>query len=227
MGSRSHPHRVLSVCVCVCVSRCLWVCVIEANSLQLRVITIGLYQFLSRSPSCQILAVCGRRLRGVSGSWFPRFLSPAAFLDSDRRRLVCPLLPCATRLSPYGKIRFCLRKAPLLPTESSASAYGKLRLCPTEAPPPPYGKLRLVSHCVLLLVINSLFPQLNPPVFIVTIRGWLASGYEIKLLLLVHSVGEYRISRYCMGEGIAFRDIWDAQPDLPIPAQADSELNIL
>ncbi len=153
MGSRSHPHRVLSVCVCVCVSRCLWVCVIEANSLQLRVITIGLYQFLSRSPSCQILAVCGRRLRGVSGSWFPRFLSPAAFLDSDRRRLVCPLLPCATRLSPYGKLRFCLRKAPLLPT---------------EAPPPPYGKLRLVSHCVLLLVINSLFPQLNPPVFIVT-----------------------------------------------------------
>ncbi len=190
MGSRSHPHRVLSVCVCVCVSRCLWVCVIEANSLQLRVITIGLYQFLSRSPSCQILAVCGQRLRGVSGSWFPRFLSPAAFLDSDRRRLVCPLLPCATRLSPYGKLRFCLRKAPLLPTESSASAYGKLRfclrkapllptessasaygklrLCPTEAPPPPYGKLRLVSHCVLLLVINSLFPQLNPPVFIVT-----------------------------------------------------------
>ncbi len=151
MGSRSHPHRVLSVCVCVCVSRCLWVCVIEANSLQLRVITIGLYQFLSRSPSCQILAVCGRRLRGVSGSWFPRFLSPAAFLDSDRRRLVCPLLPCATRLSPYGK----------------------LRLCPTEAPPPPYGKLRLVSHCVLLLVINSLFPQLNPPVFNVT--GWTCS----------------------------------------------------
>ncbi len=125
MGSRSHPHRVLSVCVCVCVSRCLWVCVIEANSLQLRVITIGLYQFLSRSPSCQILAVCGRRLRGVSGSWFPRFLSPAAFLDSDRRRLVCPLLPCATRLSPYGKLRFCLRKAPPLPYGSSASALRK------------------------------------------------------------------------------------------------------
>ncbi len=168
IGSRSRPHRVLSVCVCVCVSRCLWVCVIEANSLQLRVITIGLYQFLSRSPSCQILAVCGRRLRGVSGSWFPRFLSPAAFLDSDRRRLVCPLLPCATRLSPYGKLRFCLRKAPFLPTESSASAYGKLRVCLRKLRPSAYGKLRLVSRCVLLLVINSLFPQLNPPVFIVT-----------------------------------------------------------
>ncbi len=171
MGSRSRPHRVLSVCVCVCVSRCLWVCVIEANSLQLRVITIGLYQFLSRSPSCQILAVCGRRLRGVSGSWFPRFLSPAAFLDSDRRRLVCPLLPCATRLSPYGKLRFCLRKAPFLPTESSASAYGKLRVCLRKLRPSAYGKLRLVSRCVLLFVINSLFPQLNPPIFIVTKIG--------------------------------------------------------
>ncbi len=183
MGSRSRPHRVLSVCVCVCVSRCLWVCVIEANSLQLRVITIGLYQFLSRSPSCQILAVCGRRLRGVSGSWFPRFLSPAAFLDSDRRRLVCPLLPCATRLSPYGKLRFCLRKAPFLPTESSASAYGKLRVCLRKLRPSAYGKLRLVSRCVLLLVINSLFPQLNPPVFIVTIlRGLYSCSYQAEYL---------------------------------------------
>ncbi len=190
MGSRSRPHRVLSVCMCVCVSRCLWVCVIEANSLQLRVITIGLYQFLSRSPSCQILAVCGRRLRGVSGSWFPRFLSPAAFLDSDRRRLVCPLLPCATRLSPYGKLSFCLRKAPLLPTESSASAYGKLRLCPTEAPPPPYGKLRLVSRCVLLLVINSLFPQLNPPVFIVTFPARAHISLSLSLRLFC-SMGQH------------------------------------
>ncbi len=153
MGSRSRPHRVLSVCVCVCVSRCLWVRVIEANSLQLRVITIGLYQFLSRSLSCQILAVCGRRLRGVSGSWFPRFLSPAAFLDSDRRRLVCPLLPCATRLSHYGKLRFCLRKAPRLPTEAPP-------LCLRKAP---------FSFSLCITSCNKLsFPQLNPPVFIVT-----------------------------------------------------------
>ncbi len=131
MGSRSHPHRVLSVCVCVCVSRCLWVCVIEANSLQLRVITIGLYQFLSRSPSCQILAVCGRRLRGVSGSWFPRFLSPAAFLDSagDSSAHCFPALPASapteSSASAYGKLRFCLRKAPPLPYGSSASALRK------------------------------------------------------------------------------------------------------
>ncbi len=32
-------------------------CVIEADSLQLRVITVGLYLFLSRSLLCQILAV--------------------------------------------------------------------------------------------------------------------------------------------------------------------------
>ncbi len=60
--------------------------------------------------------------------------------------LGCPLLPCATRLSPtessasaYGKLRFS-------PTESSASAYGKLRfclrklrLCPTESSASAYG----------------------------------------------------------------------------------------
>ncbi len=88
--------------------------------------------------------------------------------------------PTESSASAYGKLRFCLRKAPLLPTESSASAYGKLRLCPTEAPPPPYGKLRLVSHCVLLLVINSLFPQLNPPVFIVTYTPLMISGTPVE-----------------------------------------------
>ncbi len=81
MGSRSLPHRVLSVCVCVWVSRCLWVCVIEADLLQLRVITVGLYQFLSRSLSCQILAVFAVDVYGPFWFLVPRFLSPA-FLDS-------------------------------------------------------------------------------------------------------------------------------------------------
>ncbi len=177
MGSRSRPHRVLSVCVCVCVSRCLWVCVIEANSLQLRVITIGLYQFLSRSPSCQILAVCGRRLRGVSGSWFSAIPEPCCFpgLRSPETRL------------PIASLRYPpqpLRKAPFLPTESSASAYGKLRVCLRKLRPSAYGKLRLVSRCVLLLVINSLFPQLNPPVFIVTSteeRAKQNTGHELEI----------------------------------------------
>ncbi len=134
MGSRSHPHRVLSVCVCVCVSRCLWVCVIEADSLQLRVITVGLYLFLSRSLLCQILAVFAVDVYGPF--LVPRFLSPAfldsipepcCFLDSDRRTLAAhcfPALPASA-----------LRKAPLLPTKSSVSAYGKLRLCLRRAPP--------------------------------------------------------------------------------------------
>ncbi len=155
MGSRSHPHRVLSVCMCVCVSRCLWVCVIEANSLQLRVITIGLYQFLSRSPSCQILAVFAVVVYGpfwFRDSWallLPGLRSPDLWLPIASLRYP-PL--------PYGKLSFCLRKAPLLPTESSASAlrkapflptessasaYGKLRLCPTESSVSAYGKLRL------------------------------------------------------------------------------------
>ncbi len=104
-----------------------------------------------------------------SGSAIPE---PCCFLDSDRRTFGCPLLPCATRLCPtessvsaYGKLRLC-------PTESSVSAYGKLRFCLRKAPPLPYGKLcfclrkapplptkssTLVSRCVLLLVINSLF----------------------------------------------------------------------
>ncbi len=149
MGSRSHPHRVLSVCVCVCVSRCLWVCVIEADSLQLRVITVGLYLFLSRSLFCQILAVFAVDVYGPFWFLVPRFLSPAASWTP----IAGPWLPIASLRYPplpygklrfclwkapplpYGKLRFCLRKAPLLPTESSASAYGKLRLCLRRAPP--------------------------------------------------------------------------------------------
>ncbi len=131
MGSRSRPHRVLSVCVCVCVSRCLWVCVIEANSLQLRVITIGLYQFLSRSLLCQILAVFAVDVYGPF--WFRD--SWALLLPGLRSPdLGCPLLPCATRLCPTESSASALRKAPFLPTESSASAYGKLRLCLRRAP---------------------------------------------------------------------------------------------
>ncbi len=140
MGSRSRPHRVLSVCVCVCVSRCLWVCVIEANSLQLRVITIGLYQFLSRSPSCQILAVCGRRYEaflvpGFRDSW--ALLLSWTSIAGDSSAHCFPALPASapteSSVSAYGKLRFCLRKAPLLPTESSASAYGSSAPLPTES----------------------------------------------------------------------------------------------
>ncbi len=177
MGSRSHPHRVLSVCVCVCVSRCLWVCVIEADSLQLRVITVGLYLFLSRSLLCQILAVLRSSFTVRSGSAIPE---PCCFLDSDHRTFGCPLLPCATPPLPYGELRFCLRKAPPLPygklrfclRKAPPLPYGKLRFCLRKAPPLPYGKLRFClrkapplstksstfsSRCVLLLVINSLF----------------------------------------------------------------------
>ncbi len=135
MGSRSHPHRVLSVCVCVCVSRCLWVCVIEADSLQLRVITVGLYLFLSRSLFVRSLQCLRSSFTVRSGSAIPE---PCCFLDSDHRTFGCPLLPCATRVCP---------------TESSVSAYGKLRLCPTESSVSAYGKLRLCLRRAPLLVL--------------------------------------------------------------------------
>ncbi len=98
---------------------------IEANSLQLRVITIGLYQFLSRSllsDPCSLRSTFTRRF------WFlvSAIPEPCCFpgLRSPETRL--PIASLRYRLSPYGKLRFCLRKAPLLPTEA--------RL-PTEAPP--------------------------------------------------------------------------------------------
>ncbi len=118
--------------VCVRVSRCLWVCVIEADSLQLRVITVGLYLFLSRSLLCQILAVFAVVVYGPV--LVPRFLSPAASWTP----IAGPWLPIASLRyppQPYGKLRICLRKAPFL----------------------PYGKLRLVSRCVLLPVIKLSF----------------------------------------------------------------------
>ncbi len=127
MGSRSRPHRVLSVCVCVCVSRCLWVRVIEANSLQLRVITIGLYQFLSRSllsDPCSLRSTFTRRfwflVSAIPEPCFPGLRSPETRL---------PIASLRYPPQPLRKAPFCLRKAPLLPTESSA--------LPTEAPPLP------------------------------------------------------------------------------------------
>ncbi len=140
MGSRSHPHRVLSVCMCVCVSRCLWVCVIEADSLQLRVITVGLYQFLSRSLSCQILAVFAVDVYGPFWFLVPRFLSPA-FLNSNSWALLLSRTPIAGDSSAH-----CF---PALP----ASAFEELHFS--------------FSYCITSC--NKLsFPQLNPPVFIVT-----------------------------------------------------------
>ncbi len=139
---------------CLCACAYVWagvcgVCVIEADSLQLRVITIGLYLFLSRSLLCQILAVFAVDVYGPFWFLVPRFLSPAfldsihepcCFLDSDRRTLAAhcfPALPASA-----------LRKAPFLPTESSASAYGKLR------------------HSLRFLIVpvnKPVFLQLNPP----------------------------------------------------------------
>ncbi len=121
--------------------------VIEADSLQLRVITLGYI------CSCHALSFvrslqCLRSTFTVrSGSWFRDSEPAASGLRSPD--LGCPLLPALpasalrkATLLPMESSASALRKAPLLPTESSASAtessasaYGKLRLCLRRAPP--------------------------------------------------------------------------------------------
>ncbi len=159
------PSSPCLVCVCAYVwAGVCGVCVIEADSLQLRVITVGLYLSLSRSLLCQILAVFAVDVFGPF--WFRD--SWALLLPGLRSPdLGCPLLPCATRLSPtessvsaYGKLRVCLGKLRLCPTESSASAYGSSASALRKAP---------FSFSLCITSRNKLsFPQLNPPVFIVT-----------------------------------------------------------
>ncbi len=138
------------------------------------------------SPLSDPCSVCGRRLRSVL---VPRFLSPAASWTP----IAGPWLPIASLRyppQPYGKLRICLRKAPFLPTEAPPLPYGKLRfclrklrLCPTESSASAYGSSASVlrkapfsfSLCITS-VINSFFPQLNPPVFIVTGTTMLVSS---------------------------------------------------
>ncbi len=164
-----------------CWTMCEQVCVIEADSLQLRVITVGLYLFLSRSLLCQILAVFAVVVYGPF--WFRD--SWALLLPGLRSPdLGCPLLPCATRLSPtessasaYGKLRFCLRK---------------LRLCPTEAPPLSYGKLRLVLavyyFCNKLFFRNWILPSsLWQSLYIVRCTNSLKRGNKCLPYLLLTS----------------------------------------
>ncbi len=145
-----------------------------------------------------------------SGSAIPE---PCCFLDSDRRTLAAhcfPALPAsALRKAPhlptessvsaygssasaYGKLRFCLRKLRLCPTESSASAYGssasalrKAPHLPTEAPPLPYGKLRLVSRCVLLPVINSLSATESSRLHCDTSAGRYTGSYRIPVFIFL------------------------------------------
>ncbi len=103
MGSRSHPHRVLYVCMCV--SRCLWVCVIEADSLQLRVITVGYIRSchaVSLVRSLQCLPCSGRCLRSfpVPGSAIPEPCCFPGLRTPETRLPIASLLPA----SAYGEL---------------------------------------------------------------------------------------------------------------------------
>ncbi len=157
--------------------------VIEADSLQLRVITVGYIcschaLFFVRSLQCLRSSFTVR-----SGSAIPE---PCCFLDSDRRTLAAHCFPALPASAPTESSHLptessvsALRKAPHLPTESSvsalrkssASAYGKLRfclrklrLCPTESSASAYRSSAFVlrkapfsfSLCITS-VINSFF----------------------------------------------------------------------
>ncbi len=146
------PSSPCLVCVRMCeqvsVGVCDWGWFAPAESHHRWAISVP----VTLSPLSDPCSVRGRRLRSVL---VPRFLSPAASWTP----ITGPWLPIASLRyppQPYGKLRFCLRKAP----------------------PLPYGKLRLVSRCVLLPVINSLSAtessRLHCDRFI---RNWSESGH--------------------------------------------------
>ncbi len=137
MGSRSHPRFVLCVCVCVCVSRCLWVCVTEADSLQLRVITVGYIRSCHAVSLCQILAVFavfGLAISVRSCSWFrdSRALLPSWTPNAGDSSAHCfpALLASAYGESSTVVSRYCLfLKINLL---FSATEYSRLHCDRTQ-----------------------------------------------------------------------------------------------
>ncbi len=147
------PDPILTVsCLCACayvwagVCGCVWLRLIRSSweSSPLGYICSCHALSFVRSLQCLRSSFTVR-----SGSAIPE---PCCFLDSDRRTLAAhcfPALPASA-----------LRKAPHLPTESSVSAYGSSASALRKAP-------FSFSLCITS-VINSFFPQLNPPVFIVT-----------------------------------------------------------
>ncbi len=96
MGSRFHPRSVM--CVCVCAGVCVWVFLIEADSLQLRIIYRGYIRScplscVVRSSDC--LPCHGLWFPSVPASWF-RDSCSLPFPGLYHRTLGCPLFPCAT-----------------------------------------------------------------------------------------------------------------------------------
>ncbi len=149
------PGPILTVsCVCACayvwagVCGCVWLRLIRSSWASLPWAISGPVTLSPLSDPCgvcSVWSVCGRRLRSVP---VPRFLSPAASWTP----IAGPWLPIASLRyppQPYGKLRFCLRKAPRLPTEAPPLPYGSSASALRKAP--------FSSRCVLLLVINSLF----------------------------------------------------------------------
>ncbi len=142
MGSRSHPHRVLSVCVWAGVCGCVWLRLIRSSweSSPLGYICSCHALSFVRSLQCLRSSFTVR-----SGSAIPE---PCCFLDSDRRTLAAhsfPALPASA-----------LRKAPHLPTESSASAYGSSASALRKA---PFSFSLCITSCNKLSFRNWILPS--------------------------------------------------------------------
>ncbi len=131
------------MCEQVSVGACDWGKFAPAESHHHWAISVPVTLSLLSDP-CSLRSTFRRRF------WFlvSAIPEPCCFpgLRSPETRL--PIASLRYPPQPLRKLSFCLRKAPFLPTGSSASALRKA----------PFS----FSLCILL-VINSLFPQLNPP----------------------------------------------------------------
>ncbi len=111
-----------------------------------------------------------------------------------------PYLPTESSASALRKAPFlptessasALRKAPFLPTESSASALRKAPFLPTESSASAYEELHF-SFSLCITSCNKLsFPQLNPPVFIVTEGSDQSSWIQRRLVVCKTDIRQQR-----------------------------------
>ncbi len=103
-GSWAHYPILALLCVCVCAGVCVWVCLIEADSLQLRIIYRGYIRSCHAVLCCQIL-----RLSAVPASVITDL---CRFLDSITGHLAAhcfPALPAPT----YGELNLVSSVSPV------------------------------------------------------------------------------------------------------------------
>ncbi len=132
-GSWAHGLILALLCVCVCAGVCVWVCLTQADSLQLQIIYRAILDpvtlsFVVRSLDC--LPCPGQWFPSVPASWF-RDSRSLPFLDSVTGHLaahcfpVLPALPtwCATYFPQFTCSDVFFNKPFLFPQLESSSLY--------------------------------------------------------------------------------------------------------